>query len=51
MIQKSVFLYPYPCYNEILFLREYYAIGAEVIFLVVEKIENDASYKEYFGLI
>lgn len=49
-IQKSVFVYPYPCFNQVTFLKEYYAIGAEVIYMVAEKIENDSAYMQYFGL-
>lgn len=49
-LQKSVYLTPYPCGNEIEFLREYFDVGAEVIYIVAEKIENDQVYKRYFGL-
>lgn len=49
-LQKSVYLCPYPCEKEIEFLRELYGIGKYVVMLVVEKIENDKAYREYFGL-
>jgi len=49
-LQKSVYLYPYPCYEEIEFLRQYYEIGDDVIILIVEGIENESAYKKYFGL-
>lgn len=49
-LQKSVYLYPYPCYEEIEFLRQYYGIGDDVIILIVEGIENESVYKKYFGL-
>ncbi|GIW62015.1 MAG: hypothetical protein KatS3mg089_0867 [Patescibacteria group bacterium] len=49
-IQESVYLIPYPCYDEIEFLREYYGVGRYLKYLLVEKIEDDAAYKTYFGL-
>lgn len=50
-IQKSTYIYPYPCFDEISFLREFYAVGEDVVYLVAEKIENDLPYREYFGLV
>lgn len=49
-LQKSVYLTPYPCENEIEFLRQYFDIGEAVIYLVVEKIEDEDLYKRYFHL-
>lgn len=49
-IQESVYLSPYPCYNQIEFIRQYYAIGSAVQYMLVEKIENDGLYRVYFGL-
>lgn len=49
-LQKSVWLYPYNCYEPVEFLREYYNLGDNVIYAVVEKIENDKPYRDYFGL-
>lgn len=49
-LQKSVYLTPYPCDEQILYLREYFGIGEEVILLRVDKIENEDLYKQYFGL-
>ncbi|OGG15471.1 hypothetical protein A3D77_06500 [Candidatus Gottesmanbacteria bacterium RIFCSPHIGHO2_02_FULL_39_11] len=49
-LQKSVYLTPYPCAKEIAFLREYFDIGEEVIYVQVEAIENESAYKEYFNL-
>lgn len=50
-LQESVWLYPYPCEQEITFLREYYAVGSEVLYAVVSKLENDEPYRVYFGLV
>lgn len=49
-LQESVYLFPYPCFNEIEFLRQYFGVGAEIIYLEVLKIENESVYKDYFGL-
>lgn len=49
-LQKSVYLTPYPCDEQIAYLREYFGIGDEVLLLRVDKIENEDSYKQYFDL-
>lgn len=49
-LQKSVYLTPYPCEEEVEFLRRYYGLGTQVQLLTFEKIENDQAYKLYFGL-
>ena len=49
-MQESVYVYPYPCFDQIEFLREYYALGDIVQYMLVNKIENDEAYKTYFGL-
>ncbi len=49
-LQESVWLYPYSCEPQITFLREYYDVGNDVLYLVATRIENDASYCTYFGL-
>lgn len=49
-MQKSVYLYPHPCYDEVEFLRLYYGVGAMVKYLLVTKLEDDAPYRQYFGI-
>lgn len=49
-IQKSVFIIPYPCKDQIEFLREYFFLGGSVQYMVVDQLENDEVYKNYFGL-
>lgn len=49
-LQKSVYLTPYPCDQQIMYLREYFNIGSEVLIVRVDKIENEEIYKQYFGL-
>lgn len=49
-LQKSVYLTPYPCDEQIVYLREYLGIGDEVLLMRIDKIENEESYRQYFGL-
>lgn len=49
-LQESVWLYPYPCEPYIAFLREYYGVGNEVIYLIATKLEDDTPYRIYFGV-
>ena len=49
-MQESVYLFPHPCYDEIEFLRSFYCVGAMVKYLLVTKLEDDASYRQYFGV-
>jgi len=49
-LQRSVYLYPYNCEDEIEFLRQYYKIGENVIILTINGLENEKAYKDYFGL-
>lgn len=49
-LQKSVYLHPFPCYDQIEFLRAYYGLGNNLQYVTIEKIENDYAYKAYFGL-
>lgn len=50
LLQKSVYLTPYKCKEEIEYLREYFNLSEEVIYLEVNKLENEQYYKDYFGL-
>lgn len=49
-IQKSIYLFPYPCFDQIEFLREFHCLGNKIQYMIVEQIENDSAYKTYFGL-
>lgn len=39
-LQSSVFVYPYPCYEIVTFIREYFDVSAEVEYIEAEKLEN-----------
>lgn len=49
-IQESVFLHAYPCMKDVEFLREYLGMGEYVRGFLVEKIENDQVFRDYFGV-
>lgn len=49
-LQRSVYVTPYPCEEQISYLREYFGIEEDVILIRADKIENDQFYKQYFGL-
>lgn len=49
-LQKSVYVTPFVCDDEIEYLRQLFDIGSEVLILKVAGIENEQVYKRYFGL-
>lgn len=49
-LQKSVYITPFVCDDEIEYLRQLFDIGSEVLILKVAGIENEQVYKRYFGL-
>lgn len=49
-LQESVYVAPYPCFEEIEFLRELYGVAFTVRYLLVEKIEDSDFLKAHFHL-
>jgi len=49
-LQKSLFIFPYPCKNEIDFIAEIFQIENCVIFLETNNINSEYKPKKYFGL-
>lgn len=49
-LQKSVYLTPFKCYDEIEYLRLLFDIGTEVQILTVGSLENELAYRKYFGI-
>lgn len=49
-LQRSVYLYPYPCQDAIDYLRELYDVGDNITLLTVGNLEGEGAYKEYFEL-
>lgn len=48
--QESVYISPYPCFDEIEFLRELYGVPFSIKYLLVEKIEDDEFLRTRFEL-
>lgn len=49
-LQKSVWLTPYHCNNEIEFLKNLYSLNDNVTILTTQGLEGEQAYKSYFGL-
>lgn len=49
--QKSVFVYPFDCEDEINFLIEFYNIRPNVRFMIADFIDNELHLKKYFNLL
>ncbi|MEX2029040.1 MAG: hypothetical protein WD963_00990 [Candidatus Paceibacterota bacterium] len=48
--QKSAWIYPYPCEDEIIFIANYFGVGKCVEILTVESILRDEKLKKHFHL-
>ncbi len=48
--QKSAWIYPYPCEDEIIFIADFFGVGKYVEILTVESILRDEVLKRYFRL-
>lgn len=49
-LQNSVWVYPYECEEVVAMIKTYFAIGKDVLYMTVDKIENDRWLKEEFNL-
>lgn len=49
-LQKSVWVHPYPCFDEILFITSCFSIDHCVDILVVEEFRNHAKVRAFFKL-
>lgn len=50
LLQKSVYIYPYPCHNELDFIRTLYNVTNSVKLLVADKIEDEEQLRKRFDL-
>lgn len=50
-LQKSVWVYPYPCEKEIQFLVELFEVWPYVDIIVAKEISNDVKLKKHFRLL
>jgi len=49
-LQKSVWIYPYPCGEELVFIAEFFNVTNYIEILTVEKILSEVELKKHFGL-
>ncbi len=49
-VQKSVWAYPYPCEDLLAMIKGDFQAGKEVLYLVVDMLENDKWLKQHFQL-
>ena len=49
--QKSVFVHPFECQNEVDFVIEYFQVRPWVRFLIAESLDNELRLKKHFSLI
>ncbi len=49
-LQHSVWLYPYDCEDLISLLKADFKLGKDVLYMIVEKLENDWSLRKTFNL-
>lgn len=50
MLNKSVFVHPHPCFDEVEFLRQISGIGREVTYIVASSIETSKNLRRHFDL-
>lgn len=49
--QKSAWIYPYPCEDEMIFIADFFGVGKYVEILTVENILRDKKLRKHFGLV
>lgn len=49
-LQESVYVSPYPCFNEVEFLRELYGVSFTVRYIIADQIEDDEQLRQRFDL-
>lgn len=49
-LQKSVFVFPFECRNEIDFVSEFFNVGKFVHYIVAKELDSEKFLKQYFGL-
>lgn len=49
-LQDSVWIYPYDCEDLIALAKANFRIGADVLYMIVERLERDKYLREHFGL-
>ncbi|MEK7101661.1 MAG: CRISPR-associated endonuclease Cas2 [Patescibacteria group bacterium] len=49
-LQDSVWVYPYDCEDLIALVKASFRIGADVLYMIVERLEHDKHLREHFSL-
>lgn len=49
-LQDSVWVYPYDCEDLIALVKANFRIGADVLYMIVERLEHDKHLREHFAL-
>ena len=49
-LQDSVWLYPYDCEDLIVLLKADFKIGKDLLYLIVDSLENDTAFRKFFGI-
>ena len=49
-LQDSVFVYPYDCEELVTLMKAELKVGGDILYMVVEKIENDRRLRAHFSL-
>ena len=50
-LQNSVWVYPYDCEDLVSLLKADFKIGSEILYMIVEKLENDWHLRKIFKLL
>lgn len=50
-LQDSVWVYPYDCEDIIALLKTDFGVGKDLLYLIVDELENDKHLREEFGLM
>lgn len=50
-LQKSTFILPYPCKEEVDFIGEYFGVRKNIIYIKAKEVESSRQLKKYFELI
>ena len=49
-LQDSVWVYPYDCEDLIILLKADFHVGRDMLYMIVDSIENDSMLRKHFGL-
>lgn len=50
-LQKSIWAYPYPCFDEMIFIAELFKISRFIDIVTAEEIMNEAKLRKHFDLL